>query len=166
MVVHYRVLLVLGYEWETSIEDAAEAVKADMTPIFLDSNDGKDAFLHFLLYPASAHGALSRGDEIADALAAINPLSTSRVVLVACAPTYPNLEQSAVDEFVGQKLTSFVKKNGIRALEPESLKEQAEGLMRFSLRQLGISPVSADNGPSADQSQNGLARYGASTWRF
>lgn len=164
LVIHYRVLLVLGYEWEAAIEDAAEAVRADFAPVVIDSEDGKEAFLNFLLYPANAHDMLSGGEQITDTLVAINPPTNSRVVLVACAPTYPNLEQYQVDTMVGRHLANHAKKNGIRALEPDSLKEQAEALIRLCLRQQGISPATSSQGSPIDDNQYRLARYEANRW--
>lgn len=163
-VIHYRVLLVLGYEWEMAIEDAAEALRADAMPLHFDLVDGKDALLSFVLYPASAHQALCAGEEIASTVTAIAPPVNSRVVLVACAPTYPSLDQASVDDMVNQHLSPVFKRNGIRALEPDRLKEQAEALMRLSLRQVGISPAPISPDSRANDPQFSLARYEADRW--
>lgn len=164
LVIHYKVLLVLSYEWEMAIEDAAEALRADSIPLNFDLVDAKDALLSFVLYPASAHQALCSGEEIASTVTAIAPPVNSRVVLVACAPTYPSLDQTSVDDMVSQHLPPAFKRNGIRALEPDALKEQAEALMRLSLRQVGISPATISSDSRANDPQFSLARYEASRW--
>ncbi len=165
LVVHYQVLLVLDIDWELSLEEAAVSVQSDLAPIILDSESGAGAFLHFLLYPANAHKVIADGDYIESFIASINPLPSARIVLAACAPTYPLLPDGAVSELAISHLSKFQRKNAFVATETDILKAKAEVQIRHSLSQLGISSPRQSLGSAKASGDFSLLRIEADTWR-
>lgn len=166
LVVHYRSLLVLDVEWEVSLEDAILAVQADPAPVQLNSQAGAEALLHFLLYPASSHHLIVDGQYIENALATIHPRPTTRVVLAACQPSFPPLEEGAVTGLANSQLDLIPRKYAIRALEPATLQLAAEKHMRIAVRHLGFSSPESNDAQSAETTNYSLLRYEARSWRL
>ena len=132
--------MVLGFEWEESLENAVAALqpRTGPSPISLSTGTGEDALLHFFLYPASGHRQIADGDHIDNAISSISAGPTTRVILAACAPTTPALDESAVIQLAEDSLTQINRKYGVRAMETVSLQTIAERHLRHVCRQLGI----------------------------
>jgi len=166
LIVHYRSLLVLGFEWEDSLENAVLTLQAGSTPVSLDPRTGEDALVHFFLYPASGHSLIANGDQIGSALASIKICPTTRVILAACAPTTPALQEEAVNDLANSQLAQVPKKYAIRALETTSLETIAEKHMRHVLRQLGFSGTDSGNDQSVHTDQRSLLSYEDRPWSW
>jgi hypothetical protein len=166
LVVHYRSLLIVGVDWEESLEDAIVAVQADPAPVQLNTDPGEDALLHFLLYPASAHHLILAGEHIANALATIHHQPTTRIVLAACQPSHPPLDEEAVTALANSQLDPIRKKYAIRMLEPSSLQEAAEKHIRLAVRNLGFASSESTDGQNPEANDYSLLRYEARPWRL
>jgi hypothetical protein len=166
LVVHYRSLLIVGVDWEESLEDAIVAVQSDPAPVQLNTQSGEDALLHFLLYPASAHHLILAGEHVANALATIHPQPATRIVLAACQPAYPPLDEEAVTGLANSQLDPIRKKYAIRMLEPSSLQEAAEKHIRLAVRHLGFSSSESTEGQNTETTNYSLLRYEARPWRL
>lgn len=164
--VRYKVLFVLSLDWEAAIEDAAATVQSDLAPVHIETSNAQGILLYFLLYPANAHGNLQNDAGIEEALASMSPDPTARVVLAACAPTFPPVGEEEISELAARKLIGLEKKNAIRVLEPNDLRLQAEEYMRHGLRQLGATVSEARGSISTNTPVSALTEFEAQPWRM
>ncbi|TKV29721.1 hypothetical protein FDK12_02065 [Arthrobacter sp. NamB2] len=148
------------------MEDAAAVVQSDVHPIKLDSQTGRNAILHFLLYPASTHDTIASGSYLEDALSHFDLESQARVVLVACQPAYPSLEEDSIAALAHTKLSHVIKKNVLRVLEPQQMKVQAEKHIRLALRQLGTVSAQSSETQSIEEDYVSLMGYERAPWRI
>lgn len=163
-IVLYRLLVTLEIEWEESLSSAAAAL-GDESPLLLDFPGNYVPQLVFLLYPSSGHEALARTTTIEDTLREMQINQQARIILVACHPTFPPLDEQTVVALANQKLSGFPRKNVVRALDAQTLATRAESHMRFALQQAGqvlrgVNRASDDDDPFSSSLRN----YGAQPW--
>lgn len=168
LLVHHRSLVVLGVEWEESLENAVASLQPRTGPaqVILDPGTGADALVHFFLYPASAHSQVSDGDRINKALMSISPGPMTRVVLAACALTTPPLEAASVDQLADESLAGISRKYAIRALDVSSLQTMAEKHLRLVAKQLGVWIPEPLNDQSVDSDHRSILSYEDRPWSF
>lgn len=149
LIIHYRQLMLAGWEWEECLENAVESLqpKAGAAQVRLTGN-AKDALLHFFIYPASAHEQIKAGSRIQDALTAIEASPETRIVLASCALTTPALQVSAVVDLAEVSLLPINKKYAIRSEMVETFQSAAVDHIRLVARQIGLSLPSGDSEPA------------------